>query len=133
VISGAFTLTSVWLSGGLEWSFLYGLLPAYIVELHVAWFLPLILLKLPLLLLLVWWITDATPTGGFVRMMLAYTGLRFIAVWAVRLGGGSGVEMWPFAERGMYLLTFAIATVWFYRGHQRRLVATAKLSGARHE
>lgn len=121
VISGAFTLTSVWLRGGLEWSFLYGLMPAYVVELHVIWFLPLILLKLPLLLGLVWWITDTPPSREFVSAMLAYTGLRFIAVWAVRLGGGTGVEMWPLAERGMYLLTFAIATVWFYRTHQDQL------------
>ncbi len=115
VVSGAFTLTSVWLSGGLEWSFLYSLLPAYVVELQVIWFLPLILLKLPLLLLLIWWITDTPPSMAFVRTMFAYTGFRFIGVWAVRLAGGSGAEMWPLAERGMYLLTFAVVTAWVYR------------------
>lgn len=115
VISGTFTLTSVWLSGGIEWGFLYGFLPAYVVELQVIWFLPLILLKIPMLLVLGAWLTDARPSRGFVIAMLAYTGLRFAAVWIVRLAGGSGAEMWPLAEQGMYLVTFAIAAVWMYR------------------
>lgn len=115
VISGTFTLTSVWLGGGLEWGFLYGLLPAYVVELHVIWFLPLILLKIPLLLLLVFWLTRTFPSRAFVIAMLGYTGLRFAAVWAVRLAGGTAIAMWPLAEQGMYLVTFSIATVWMYR------------------
>ncbi len=125
VMTGAFTLTSVWLNGGLEWSFLYGLLPAYVIELQVGWFLPMILLKLPLLLFLVWWTTGTRPSREFVSLMLAYAGLRFIGVWGVRLGGGSGAEMWPLAERGMYLLTFVIAAVWYHRTDQQRSHSTA--------
>ncbi|MBI3568152.1 MAG: alkaline phosphatase family protein [Gemmatimonadetes bacterium] len=115
VISGAFTLTSVWLDGGLEWGFLYSVLPADVVEFKVGWMLPMILLKLPLLLLLNWWVTRTAPTRAFVAAMFAYTGLRFAAVWIVRLAGASGEAMWPLAEQGTYLLTFAIATVWVYR------------------
>jgi Type I phosphodiesterase / nucleotide pyrophosphatase len=116
VITGAFALTSVWLPGGLEWGFLYGMFPAYVIELHVGWFVPIILLKLPLLLVLAWLISDTRPSRRFVLLMFAYAGIRFIAVWMIRLMGGSGAELWPMAEQGIYLVPFAIATVWFFRG-----------------
>lgn len=115
VVTGAFALTSVWLPSGLEWGFLYGLVPAYIVELQVGWFVPLILLKLPMLLLLTWWASGLRPSRGFVLLMFLYAGLRFAGVWLVRLFGGTGAQAWPMAEQAMYLTTFAIATVWVYR------------------
>jgi hypothetical protein len=115
VISGAFTLTSVWLPSGLEWGFLYGLVPSYIVEMQVGWFVPFILLKLPLLLVLTWWASDSRPTRRFVVLMFLYAGIRFAGVWTVRLLGGSGAQTWPMAEQGIYLTMFAIATVWMYR------------------
>ena len=115
VICGAFTLTSVWLPSGLEWGFLYGLFPAYVIELQVGWFVPFILLKLPLLLLVTWWAVDAGPSRRFVGLMFAYAAIRFVGVWIVRLTGGTGAQVWPMAEQGIYLTTFAIATVWAYR------------------
>jgi hypothetical protein len=115
VICGAFTLTSVWLPSGLEWGFLYGIFPAYVIELQVGWFVPLILLKLPLLLLVTWWAAGSRPTRRFVGLMFAYAGIRFVGVWVVRLAGGTGAQVWPMAEQGIYLTTFAIATVWAYR------------------
>jgi hypothetical protein len=115
VICGAFTLTSAWLPSGLEWGFLYAIFPAYVVELQVGWFVPFILLKLPLLLMLTWWAAGAAPTRRFVGLMFAYTAIRFIGVWVVRLAGGTGSQVWPMAEQGIYLTTFVIATVWAYR------------------
>lgn len=115
VICGAFTLTSVWLPSGLEWGFLYGIFPAYVIELQVGWFVPFILLKLPLLLLVTWWVAGSGPTRRFVGLMFAYAGIRFVGVWIVRLAGGTGAQVWPMAEQGIYLTTFAIATVWAYR------------------
>jgi hypothetical protein len=115
VICGAFTLTSVWLPSGLEWGFLYGIFPAYVIELQVGWFVPFILLKLPLLLLLTWWTAGVGPTRRFTGLMFAYMALRFAGVWVVRLAGGTGSQVWPMAEQGIYLSTFTIATVWMYR------------------
>jgi hypothetical protein len=115
VICGAFALTSVWLPSGLEWGFLYGIFPAYVIELQVGWFVPFILLKLPLLLLVTWWAAGIGPTRRFVGLMFAYMAIRFMGVWIVRLAGGTGAEVWPLAEQGIYLTTFAIATVWVYR------------------
>lgn len=115
VICGAFTLTSVWLPSGLEWGFLYGIFPAYVIELQVGWFVPFILLKLPLLLLVTWWVAGSGPTRRFVGLMFAYAGIRFVGVWIVRLAGGTGAQVWPMAEQGIYLTTFVIATVWAYR------------------
>lgn len=120
VLTGAFALTSLWLPSGLEWGFLYGLVPAYLVELQVGWFVPLILLKLPMLLLLTWWATDTRPSRRFVALMFVYAGLRFGGVWLVRLFGGTGAQVWPMAEQGIYLTTFAIATVWLYRARVPR-------------
>jgi hypothetical protein len=119
VITGAFALTSVWLPSGLEWGFLYGIFPAYVVELQVGWFVPFILLKIPMLLVLTWWATDTRPSRRFVALMFVYAGVRFVGVWVVRLAGGTGAGEWPMAEQGMYLTTFAIATVWTYRAGVR--------------
>jgi hypothetical protein len=115
VICGAFTLTSVWLPSGLEWGFLYGIFPAYVIELQVGWFVPFILLKLPLLLLVTWWAAGTAPARRFVGLMFCYMAIRFIGVWVVRLAGGTGSQVWPMAEQGIYLTTFVIATVWAYR------------------
>ena len=115
IISGAFTLTSVWLPSGLEWGFLYGIFPAYVIELQVGWFVPFILLKLPMLLLLTLWAAGTAPTRRFVLLMFLYVGIRFVGVWVVRLAGGTGSQVWPMAEQAIYLTTFAIATVWVYR------------------
>ncbi len=115
VITGAFALTCAWLPGGLEWSFLYGLAPAYLVELHVGLFVPFILLKLPILLLLVWCVLGALPSRRFVALMMCYVAMRFVAVWIVRLMGGGGAEIWPMAEQGIYLTTFLVAALWAYR------------------
>jgi hypothetical protein len=115
IICGAFTLTSVWLPSGLEWSFLYGIFPAYVIELQVGWFVPFILLKLPMLLLLTLWAADVALTRRFVLLMFLYLGIRFAGVWVVRLAGGTGAQVWPMAEQAIYLTTFAIATVWAYR------------------
>jgi hypothetical protein len=119
-IMGAFALTCVWLPSGLEWGFLYGLFPAYVVELHVGWFVPAILLKLPLLLLLTFWATGTRPTRRFVSLILVYAAIRLIGVWLVRLAGGSGALVWPMAEQGVYLTVFAIAAIAVStRNHQR--------------
>ncbi len=115
VICGAFTLTSVWVPSGLEWSFLYSIFPAYVIELQVGWFVPFILLKLPLMLLVTWWASGAGPTRRFVGLMFAYMAIRFVGVWLVRLAGGTGAQLWPMAEQGIYLTTFTIAAVWVYR------------------
>ena len=111
IMTGAFALTCVWLPSGLEWGFLYGLFPAYLVELQVGWFVPAILLKLPLLLLLTWWATGTRPTRRFIALILIYAGIRFVGVWIVRLTGGSGAQLWPMAEQGIYLTVFAMAAV----------------------
>jgi hypothetical protein len=115
VMCGAFTLTSVWLPSGLEWGFLYGIFPAYVIELQVGWFVPFILLKLPLLLLVTWWAAGTVPSRRFVGLMFCYMAIRFAGVWVVRLAGGTGSQVWPMAEQGIYLTTFVIATVWAYR------------------
>ncbi len=116
VMSGAFALTCVWLPSGLEWGFLYGLFPAYVVELQVGWFVPAILLKLPLLLLLTWWATDTRPTRQFVALILTYAAIRFVGVWLVRLAGGSGATVWPMAEQGVYLIVFVTAAAVMRKG-----------------
>ncbi len=116
VITGAFALTSLWLPSGLEWGFLYGLFPAYVIELQVGWFVPAILLKLPLLLLLTFWATNTRPSRRFIALLLTYAGIRLTGVWLVRLAGAPGAEVWPLAEQGLYLTTFAVAAVWLGPG-----------------
>jgi hypothetical protein len=127
-ITGAFALTCVWLPSGLEWGFLYGLFPAYVVELQVGWFVPAILLKLPLLLLLTWWATDTRPSRRFVALILIYAAIRFIAVWLVRLAGGPGAAVWPIAEQGIYLTVFAVAAIVTSKGCYQPPTANRQLS-----
>lgn len=118
VISGTFTLTCGWLASSLEWSFLYGVFPAHLVELQVQYFLPFILAKIPLLFVLAFVVIERTPAKRTVKLLLAYTALRFAAAWILRLAGASGADLWPLAEQGMYLATFVVAAVAW--GWQRR-------------
>ncbi len=123
IITGTFALTSGWLPGGLEWSFLYSIFPAYAVELQVGWFVPVILLKLPMLLVLTWWVIGERPSRRFLALMMTYACLRFAAVWIVRLAGGTGAEIWPLAEQGIYLTTFAVAALWVATAWRPRVPA----------
>lgn len=111
IVCGTYALTSGWLASSLEWGFLYTIFPAHLVELQVQYFLPFILAKLPLLLVLALVVAGRRPTRRFVQILIAYTALRFVAAWVMRLGGASGADIWPLAEQGMYLTTFVIAAV----------------------
>ncbi len=116
IVTGSFALTSGWLASGLEWGFLYAFFPAHLVELQVQYFLPFILAKLPLLLVLSLVVAGRRPTRRLVEVLLLYTGSRFALAWALRLGGADAVEIWPLAEQGMYLTTFLLAgVVWTWR------------------
>ncbi|MEK7401489.1 MAG: alkaline phosphatase family protein [Gemmatimonadota bacterium] len=115
VVSGSFALASGWLASGLEWGFLYTVFPAYLVELQVQYFLPFILAKLPIPLVLALVVIGRAPTRRFVEVVMLYAGLRFVAAWVMRLGGAAGVEIWPLAEQGIYLTTFLIAAVLWNR------------------
>jgi hypothetical protein len=119
--SGAWTLSCGALAGNLEWGFLYSLFPAHLVELQVQWFVPFILAKIPLLLLLTLVVARrrADRTLGLVVMSMA--ALRFGAVWIARLGGAPTAEIWPVAEQGAYLAIFVVAVVawgWQIRGRR---------------
>lgn len=123
VITGAFTLTCGWLASSLEWSFLYGIFPAHLVELQVQYFLPFILAKIPLLLVLSLVVIGRTPTRRLVKLLLAYTALRFGAAWILRLAGASGADLWPLVEQGMYLATFVVAAIawgWHHRAEKSK-------------
>lgn len=109
LLIGAFTLTSLWLSTGLEWGFLYGLAPAFTLERHILWFLPLIAAKIPLLLLLVAATTSWRPDAEFMWFAFIYCGLRFIAAWTARVFGANTADVWPIAEQALYLVPFVIA------------------------
>lgn len=111
VLIGAFTLTSLWLSTGLEWGFLYGLAPAFTLERHILWFLPLIAAKIPLLLLLVAATTSWRPDAEFIWFAFIYCGLRFLAAWSARLFGANTADVWPVAEQALYLVPFIIAAL----------------------
>lgn len=111
ILCGAFTITSVWLSTGLEWGFLYGLMPAYTLERHVVWFLPLIAFKIPLLLVLASMILGWRPHGNFVLLAFVYASLRFVTAWLARLAGANTADIWPIAEQGLYLVPFVIAAL----------------------
>lgn len=127
IVTGAFTFTSTWLQSGLEWGFLYTLFPAHLVELQVQYFLPFIVAKLPLVLVLALCVAGAAPSRRFVRVLLAYVALRFAAAWAMKMAGASAIDIWPLAEQGAYLSTFAgAALAWgWYRG------GTPVMTGAR--
>lgn len=111
IITGTFTLTCGWLASSLEWSFLYNLFPAHLVELQVQYFGPFILAKIPLLFVLGFIVIERTPSRRSAQLLLAYTALRFGAAWILRLAGASGADLWPLAEQGMYLATFVVAAV----------------------
>ncbi|MEO7998230.1 MAG: alkaline phosphatase family protein [Gemmatimonadaceae bacterium] len=111
IITGAFTLTCGWLASSLEWSFLYSIFPAHLVELQVQYFLPFILAKIPLVFLLAFVVIGRTPTRRVAKLLFAYTALRFGSAWILRLTGASGANLWPLAEQGMYLATFVIAAI----------------------
>ena len=128
IVCGAYALTAGWLASSLEWGFLYTLFPAHLVELQVQYFVPFILAKLPLLLVLALVIAGRRPTRRFVQVLLAYTGLRFATAWMLRLGGASGADVWPLAEQGIYLTTFVIAAVVW--GSQRQTPAMPAQSAA---
>ena len=52
-------------------------------------------------------------------------GVRIGAAWLLRLGGAAGVEIWPLAEQGLYLTTFALATVvWSWEPRRAMLRST---------
>ena len=111
MITGTFTLTCGWLASSLEWSFLYSIFPAHLVELQVQYFGPFILAKIPLLLVLAHVIIGRTPTRRTAKLLFAYTALRFAWAWVLRLAGAPGADLWPLAEQGMYLATFVVAAV----------------------
>lgn len=114
---GAYTVTCGWLAGSIEWGFLYTMAPAHLVELQVQWFLPLILVKIPLFFLLAMRVAERTPSRRTVQVVMILVTLRFAAVWSMRLAGAPTVEIWPLAEQGGILATFLAAAVaggvWF--------------------
>jgi len=118
----AYGCTIGWVPGGLEWGFLYSVFPAHLVELEVQRFLPLILAKIPLVLVLFLVATRRAPDRGFAQVLLLMVGLRFVAVWVLSLAGAPTVEIWPLAEHGGYLATFVAAVVAW--GWQRRVTTT---------
>ena len=126
IVTGTFTLTCGWLASSLEWSFLYTVFPAHLVEMQVQYFGPLILAKIPLLLVLACVIIRRTPGRRVVTLLLAYTALRFAGAWILRLSGAPGADLWPLAEQGMYLATFVVAAVawgWQERASTMRAAA----------
>jgi hypothetical protein len=122
IITGAFTLTSGWLDSGLEWGFLYTIFPSHLVEFEVQYFVPLILAKLPLLLVLAMTVAGRLPSRRFAIVLLAYAAFRFAGAWLMRMGGASGADIWPMAEQGMYVTAFVMAVLgWRWRFPQRRV------------
>ncbi|MDQ8153808.1 MAG: hypothetical protein P3B98_04015 [Gemmatimonadota bacterium] len=108
---GAYTVTCGWIAGSIEWGFLYRLAPAHLVELQVQWFLPFILAKIPLFLLLTLRVADRPPSRATVQAVMVFAALRFTAVWCMRLAGAPTVEIWPLAEQGGILAVFVAALV----------------------
>lgn len=128
-VIGTFTLTCGWLASGLEWSFLYTIFPAHLVELEVQYFGPFILAKIPLVLVLALVAVGRAPTRRLVAIVFASTALRFAAAWLLRLGGAPGADLWPLVEQGMYLATFVVAAVawgWHVCAEETRM--TVRLS-----
>lgn len=111
LVSGAWTLACGSLAGNLEWGFLYTLFPAHVVELEVQWFLPFILAKIPLLLVLTLVAAQRSPDRALAQVVMTMAALRFSSVWIMRLAGAPTSELWPLAEQGAYLSTFVIAVV----------------------
>ena len=111
LVGGAWALACGLLAGNLEWGFLYLLFPAHLVELQVQWFLPFILAKIPLLLLLTLVVARRTPDRALGEVVLVMAGWRFVAVWVARLGGVPTADVWPVAEQGAYLATYVVAVM----------------------
>jgi len=111
LVGGAWALSCGALAGNLEWGFLYALFPAHLVELEVQWFLPVILAKIPLLLVLTLLAAGRTPDRALGQVVMTMAAIRFAAVWVARLAGAPTAEVWPLAEQGAYLATFVIAVV----------------------
>ncbi len=109
LVVGSFTITSSWLAGSLEWGFLYDFFPAHQVELEVQRFLPIILAKIPLLLLTALVIARQTVTRELMQVVLLMSALRFGSLWIMRLAGSPTAEIWPLAEQGAYLTTYVLA------------------------
>ena len=124
LVGGAWTLACGTLAGNLEWGFLYTLFPAHVVELDVQWFLPFILAKIPLLLLLTLVVAQRAPDRALAQVVMIMTALRFAAVWVMRLAGAPTAELWPLAEQGAYLTTFVTAVVAW--GWHRRASSPAR-------
>lgn len=121
LVTGAWTLACGTLAGNLEWGFLYSLFPAYLVELEVQWFLPFIVAKIPLLLLLTLVAARRPPDRALLQVAMCVTALRFATVWGMRLSGASMAAIWPIAEQGAYLTTFVAAIVaWGWHERTRR-------------
>jgi hypothetical protein len=113
---GAYTVSCGWVAGSIEWGFLYRFAPAHLVELQVQWFLPLILAKIPLFLLLTMWVADRPPARALIQVVMVLAALRFSAVWLMRLAGAPTVEIWPLAEQGgilaLFVAALAAGTAW---------------------
>lgn len=113
---GAYTVSCGWVAGSIEWGFLYRFAPAHLVELQVQWFLPLILAKIPLFLLLTMRVADRPPARALIQVVMVLAALRFSAVWLMRLAGAPTVEIWPLAEQGgilaLFVAALAAGTAW---------------------
>ena len=111
IVLGAFGLSVTWLPSGLEWGFLYTMFPAHLVELEVQYFVPFIVAKLPLLLLVAMMAAGRRPTQRLAAIGAVAAAAHLAVAWAMRLGGASGAESWPLVERGLYLCVFAAAII----------------------
>lgn len=111
IVLAAYACTIGWVPGGIEWSFLYTVFPAHLVELEVQRFLPFIMAKIPLVLIMFLVTTGRRPDRGLAQVTLLMLGLRFVAIWAMGLAGAPTVELWPLAEHGAYLATFVVAVI----------------------
>ncbi|MEI6741324.1 MAG: hypothetical protein WCK74_13535, partial [Gemmatimonadaceae bacterium] len=111
VASGIVALTCVWYPPGIEWSMLYTVFPAALVENQVSWFLPFIVLRVPILLALWCAATGARPRVSLAALLVFATLLHFVAVLLVRQTSLPGERLWQLAEHGGYLLLFAVSAL----------------------
>lgn len=109
IAAGAFGLACGWNPGGLEWGVLYEFAPAYLVELRIEWFLPLIVAKLPLALLVTCAVAQRRPDRALAGVFVIAAAATVAVSWAARLIGADGVTVWTIAERALYLGVFAAA------------------------
>jgi len=121
IVLAAYSCTIGWVPGGLEWSFLYTAFPAHLVELEVQRFLPLIMAKIPLVLVLFLVATRRVPDRALAQVLMLMMGLRFAAIWSLGLLGAPTVQIWPLAEHAAYLATFVVAVVaWGWQSRATR-------------